>query len=179
VEKKPKVEPKKVERKPDTIVESKKKEVLPDPEPPKTESAAKPEPGGQVGGVQGGVQGGVVGGVVGGQLGGTPGGQLGGKVGGNGVIPFGEGMTRPSPFPADAIQYSREAREAKVAGVVIAKCTIQVDGSYTNCRLIKGLPFMDSVILAAFAKHKGTPAMYQGHPVAVDYTLTLRLKMPD
>ena len=177
-----KTETKKIEHKPDTIVESKKKEVLPDPDPPKNDAPAKPDPAGVVGGVEGGVAGGVVGGVVGGTVGGTLGGQLGGKLGGtgaNGVVAFGEGMTRPAQPDASNFQYTAQAREAKVAGTLIVKCTIQPDGAYQNCRVIKGLPFMDKVIVDRLNSYKGSPVLFQGHPVAVDYTFTFRLKMPD
>ena len=62
---------------------------------------------------------------------------------------------------------------------MIVKCTIMLDGSVSNCRVIKGVPLMDGPVLAALAKHKGTPVMFQGHPVSVEYTYTIRLKMPD
>ncbi len=120
--------------------------------------------------------------MVGGVVGGTPGGAVGGVVGGtgtSGVVPFGAGMTRPSPIGGDEIQYTREAREAHISGVMSVKCVIAADGSLTNCRVIKVVPMMDSAVLAALARHHGTPVMFQGHPVAVDYTFTIKLKMPD
>ena len=169
---------KKIIPKKDVIVEPKKDQPK---EEPKEETKAEPESngqaGGQVGGVVGGVAGGVVGGVVGGTVGGTVGGVLGGS--GSGVVPFGEGMTRPSLPSADEIQYTREAREARISGVIIVKCTVTVDGSITNCRIIKGLPMMDQAVLAALARHRGTPVTFQGRPVPVEYTYTIRLKMPD
>ena len=88
-------------------------------------------------------------------------------------------MSRPSPIQPDEIQYTREAREARVAGVMIVKCVISVDGSLTNCRVIKGVPMMDQAVLGALARHRGTPVTFQGRPVSVDYTFTIRLKMPD
>lgn len=175
---KPKVE-KKIIPKKDVIIE--KPKDLPKEEPKEEPKPETPEPGGVAGGVVGGVQGGTVGGTVGGVIGGTVGGQLGGTLGGtgNGVVPFGEGMTRPSPLGGDEIQYTREAREAHISGVMIVKCTIQTDGSVTNCRVIKGVPMMDAAVLAALARHHGSPVTFQGHPVAVDYTYTIKLKMPD
>jgi len=93
-----------------------------------------------------------------------------------GVVPFGEGMTRPSAISGDEIQYTREAREAKASGVVIARCTIATDGSTHGCRIIKGVPLMDRAVLDALSRHRGTPAMQHGSPVAVEYTYTIRLK---
>src|SRR6202050_2465691 len=100
-QKKPKTEHKKIEKKPDTVVQTTKQvEKPPDPTP-------DPSPEGQVGGVVGGVAGGVVGGVVGG----TVGGQLGGVVGGtgNGAIPFGAGVQEPAVLSPPDVRYSREA----------------------------------------------------------------------
>jgi len=161
------------------IVEPKKDQ--PKEEPKEEPRSAEPESNGQAGGQVGGVAGGVAGGQVGGVVGGTVGGQVGGVLGGtgSGVVPFGEGMSRPSPIAGDEIQYTREAREARISGVMIVKCVIAVDGSLTNCRVIKGVPMMDQAVLAALARHRGTPVTFQGRPVSVDYTFTIRLKMPD
>ena len=38
---------------------------------------------------------------------------------------------------------------------------------------------MDAPVLAAFSSHRGTPVMYQGRPVSVEHTYTIRLKSPD
>jgi protein TonB len=173
-------------KKPDTLVESKQKE---EEKPKETEKPAEPEkatdgpgePGGQPGGVPGGVDGGVVGGQLGGQLGGVLGGQLGGTgtVPTNITLPFGEGMTPPSLVAGQAQPtYSREALEAKVEGKVIARCTITVTGTLTDCRIIKGLPHLDQVVLTALAGQKYSPVMYQGHAQSVFYTLTFRFKLP-
>jgi protein TonB len=126
-----------------------------------------------------------VNGVPGGVLGGVPGGVVGGTGTGtvappptNITIPFGEGMTPPSMVGGAAPQYTREALEAKVEGKVIARCTITITGTLTDCKIIKGLPFMDQAVLAALAGQKYTPVMYQGHPQSVFYTLTFRFKLP-
>jgi protein TonB len=180
----PKVEHKKITPpKKDVIVEPKKEEPKPEP----THEVETPEPApsdtsGQQGGEPGGVPGGQVGGVVGGQIGGVPGGQVGGVVGGTGtttVIPFGAGMARPTRIGGDDIRYTREAREAHVSGVMIVKCVITVEGTLTNCRVIKGVPLMEQTALAAIRTWRYTPVQFQGHAQSVDYTFTIHLKMPD
>lgn len=93
-----------------------------------------------------------------------------------GIVPFGAGMTRPSPVSAAEIKYTREAREANVEGTMIVRCVITTAGTTQNCRVIKSLPFMDGPVLAAFAAHKGTPVMQNGQPINADYTFTIRLK---
>jgi periplasmic protein TonB len=115
--------------------------------------------------------------VVGGTVGGTLGGTLGGT--GSGVVPFGEGMTRPSPISPEEFRYTREAMEAKVSGLMIVKCTVTTEGTLQDCKIIKGVPLMDQAVLAALAKHRGTPITFQGKPVSVSYTFNIRLKMPE
>lgn len=95
------------------------------------------------------------------------------------VLPFGEGMTRPECDRSLApIEYTREALEAKVEGLLIVRCTIRVDGSVQNCQPIKGVPFMTDVALAQLAKWKCAPATFQGRPVNIDYFFNIRLVMP-
>ena len=60
----------------------------------------------------------------------------------------------------------------------LARCTITVTGSLTDCRIIKGLPFLDQAVLSTLAGQKYTPVMYQGHAQSVFYTLKFRFKLP-
>jgi periplasmic protein TonB len=144
---------------------------IPKEKPPEAEPDKKDEEDAVEGGVEGGVKGGVVGGVVGGTLGGT----------GTGIIAFGEGMTRPvlisAPGGTQYPQYSREAREAGVEGVMIVKCVITVEGSATNCQIIKPVPLMDGQVLTWLAGAKYAPSTFQGHPQAVQYVFTYRFKL--
>jgi TonB family protein len=94
------------------------------------------------------------------------------------VMPFGEGMSRPVPIAGPSPVYTREAREAKVGGTVIAKCVITQSGSLSGCRIIKGVPHMDGAVLEALARAKYQPVMYQGNAVAVDYVFSLKLVPP-
>jgi protein TonB len=167
--KKPKTEPKKVQKKPDTIVETKKVEK--EPEKPPTPD---PQPEGQVGGVVGGVAGGVVGGTVGGVVGG----KIGGVVGGTGtdVIPFGAGMVKPTMLEKPDIRFSREAAAAHISGVALLKCVIEIDGRVDNCKIMKGLPYMEPQILEGVKSIRYTPVMYNGHPQRVEMTIPLRIQ---
>jgi len=95
------------------------------------------------------------------------------------ILPFGEGMTRPSAISPDEIQFTREAREAKVSGTMIVRCLITTEGALQNCRIMKSVPMMDQAVLSSLAQHRGAPVMYQGQPVSVEYTYTIRLTTPD
>jgi len=130
------------------------------------------------GGVKGGVEGGVVGGTVGGTVGGVLGGQVGAKPGGSSVLPFGAGMTRPSLITKRDPVYPREAAVAKVGGLMLVKCVITIDGSLRDCRVVKGLPYMDQPVLAALSSWKYTPIQYQGRAVSVEYVIPVRLVPP-
>lgn len=187
---KPKVEqPKKPVpvKKPDTFVEPKHKDEPEKPKEPEkpadTAPAQEGVPNGHPEGVPGGdPDHGVPGGQPGGVPGGTPGGTGTATVAPpptNITLPFGEGMTPPSLVGGAAQpQYPREALEAKVEGKVIARCTITVAGTLTDCKIIKGLPFLDQAVLATLAGQRYSPVMYQGHPQSVFYTLTFRFKLP-
>jgi protein TonB len=94
------------------------------------------------------------------------------------VLPFGDGMTRPSQVGQIDIQYTREARDAEVQGMVITECTITTSGSLQNCKVLKGLPLMDQQVLAALSRTKYTPVIYQGKPTAVRYKIPIRLVLP-
>lgn len=186
---KPKTEKKiekKVEVKPDVIVQPKEipqekpKEAEPQPEPEKASADPAGVPGGQEGGVAGGVVGGQVGGVIGGTIGGVVGGTLGG--GGEEVLPFGEGMTKPVPEASSVrdnpIEYTREAREAKIEGTMLLKCVILADGSVRDCKIIKPLPHMAEAVMAAVPKWKFSPVTFQGKPVNCNVTIPIKLSLP-
>ena len=166
-----KVEPKKIIKKPDTVVETKKTEKVPEKAP---DPSPSPDPAGQVGGVPGGVAGGVVGGVVGGTLGGV----VGGTGNGNEVLPFGAGMVKPSVVHPPEITFSKEARAMRVGGLALVECVINLDGSVSDCRVTKSLPYMDGQLLQAARSMRYTPVMYQGHPQRVKMVFPIRVPTP-
>jgi protein TonB len=164
----PQVEKKILPRKRDTVVQPK----VETNEPPKpTEEPSPTEPG-----VEGGVPGGVPGGVVGGVPGGVVGGVLGGNR--NAVLPFGVGMTRPQQLSTGQPQYTREAIAARVEGKVIVRCTITLAGDAQDCKVIKGVPILEKIVLDWLRSNRYAPATYQGRPVAVQYVLTFNFKLP-
>jgi protein TonB len=86
-------------------------------------------------------------------------------------------MERPSVVSPIAPVYPREAREAKVEGTMIVRCVIRTTGALENCRIIKSLPFMDAPVLAALAKARYTPVMFQGRAVDCEYTIPFKMKL--
>lgn len=173
---KPKTEKKKP-KKPDQIVQPKE---VPKEAPPEVEPTEEPQEEATEEEVEGGVEGGVAGGVVGGVIGGVIGGVVGGQLGGTGtdVLPFGAGMTRPEKISGPQPEYTREALEARVAGTMIVKCIVTVEGRVERCRIIKPLPHMERAVLDALTSSRYKPVTFQGRPVQVDYTFTLNFKLP-
>jgi protein TonB len=163
-----KPEPKKVIKKPDTVVQTKAK--IEKTEDTKPDPAHSPEPGGVAGGVPGGVPGGVVGGV--------PGGVVGGTGSGTEVIPFGAGMEKPKLMTTPSLTYSKEAMAMKVGGLALAKCIINLDGTLTDCKITKSLPYMDQQILEMLRSYKYTPVTFQGHPQRVEMIIPVRVPAP-
>jgi protein TonB len=150
---------------------------IPQEKPPEKEPEPEPEPTEQdVESDEGGVEGGVVGGVVGGVLGGVLGGQVGST--GTDVLPFGAGMTRPEKLSGPIPQYTREALEAHVQGLMIVKCVVTTEGRVEKCRIIKPLPHMEQAVLDALYATRYKPVTFQGRPVQVDYTFNIKLSLP-
>jgi protein TonB len=95
-----------------------------------------------------------------------------------GVLPFGEGMSRPVLQSKIDPTYTREAADAKVGGLALIKCVLTTQGTVRECRIVKGLPLMNDAILGAVSRWRYSPVMYQGAAVSVDYLITLHLSPP-
>jgi protein TonB len=94
------------------------------------------------------------------------------------VKPFGEGMKPPKLISGAPIQYTREALEARIKGMLVAKCVITREGAVETCKLIKGLPHMDVAVLSALETRRYTPVTWQGKPISVSYIFNIRLELP-
>ncbi len=105
---------------------------------------------------------------------GSPDGLPGGG-GGEEIAAFTQGMTRPQLLAGPAIAYPREAIEAHVEGTMLARCVITTAGTLEDCRIIKGLAYMDQPVLAALARYRFSPVTYEGRPVAVQYVIPIRV----
>ncbi|MBN9684109.1 MULTISPECIES: energy transducer TonB [unclassified Corallococcus] len=97
---------------------------------------------------------------------------------GTDVLPFQGGMTPPKMLSGAQFSYTDEARRAGVEGMIIAKCVITTEGRVRDCRIIRGLPFMDDAVLDALSSRQYQPLMFQGRPVNVSYTFNIKLKLP-
>ncbi|HEX3557135.1 MAG TPA: energy transducer TonB [Thermoanaerobaculia bacterium] len=84
------------------------------------------------------------------------------------------GMTKPEIVHQVQPRYSEIARRAGVQGTVIVEAVIDEQGRVTNERLIRGLPMgLDRAALEAIQEWRFKPALLDGRPVKVYFTLTV------
>jgi protein TonB len=130
----------------------------------------EPEPEEDVGeGVEGGVIGGVVGGVSGAP---PPAPQPAGPV------KFNNAMTPPVLVSAPPLEYSQQALERDIEGIMLVECVVTIEGVVQQCRVLKSLPFMDRQVVSNLERRRYKPATLGGKPLDVQYTFTVRLKLP-
>jgi periplasmic protein TonB len=152
---------------------------------PIDETATDPNVVGEEGGVPGGVEGGVTGGVEGGVPGGVIGGVPGGVIGGT---PSGMGDEVPMRITAEVRQpklvnkveppYPEVARRARIEGVVILEAVITKTGTVEEVKVIRALhPVLDQAALNAVKKWKYEPAVLNGRPVKVYFTVTVTFRL--
>jgi periplasmic protein TonB len=71
-------------------------------------------------------------------------------------------LTHPEPA------YTKDARDNKIAGVVILKAVFSKTGEVTNIRVVSGLPYgLTNQAIEAARKIKFTPATKDGKPVSM------------
>ena len=96
----------------------------------------------------------------------------------NVVVPFDlTRMERPKRLSGQLPNYGRKARRACAQGTVIAKCVIGKTGGLTSCRIIRSLPPLDEAVLDALATWQMTPVLFQGSPVACEYTIPFKFQL--
>jgi periplasmic protein TonB len=92
----------------------------------------------------------------------------------NTPLKFSFGMTRPEIVHQVQPRYSEKARQTGTQGAVIVEAIIDEQGRVTNVRLIRGLPMgLDQAAMDAIQQWRFKPALLDGRPVKVYYTLTV------
>jgi hypothetical protein len=84
-------------------------------------------------------------------------------------------MNKPALLAKAPIVYTKEADAHQVTGVALVKCVIELDGSLGDCRIKRGLPYMNEQILASLEHWSYTPVVWCGHPVRVEIVIPIRL----
>jgi hypothetical protein len=94
------------------------------------------------------------------------------------TLPFGVGLTRPEKISGPVIQYTKEAIESGVQGLMILRCIMTREGLVRNCRTIKGLPFMEAAVIEALSQSRYKPVTFKGTPIDVNYIFNIKLTLP-
>ncbi len=101
----------------------------------------------------------------------------GGGVGG-GVFRVGGGVSAPRAIYAPDPEYSEEARKAKYQGTVVLWTVIGPDGRTHEIRVSRSLGMgLDQKAVEAVRKWRFTPAMKDGHPVAVQVNIEVNFRL--
>ncbi len=94
------------------------------------------------------------------------------RVGGN--------VSRPEKISGEPPVYNDAARKSRLQGVVIVEAIIDENGDVTNARILKGLPMgLAESAVQAVSGWKFKPAMLEGRPVPVYYTVTINFQVDD
>ncbi len=94
-----------------------------------------------------------------------------------GIRVMGPGMSPPRLVdPGEQIQYTRQASEARVKGVMQVQCILTIEGRVTNCTAIAPVPFMEAAVLKSLMSRRYTPVRFEGRPVPVKYNFAITLK---
>jgi TonB family protein len=118
-------------------------------------------------------QGGGLGGGHG--LGGGPG--SGGGYGG-GIMSVGGGVSAPVVLRSVDPEFTEQARQANFQGSVTLALIIDASGNPQNVRVTRHLGMgLDEKAVAAVQQYKFKPAMYQGHPVAVQIVVDVDFRL--
>jgi TonB family protein len=95
-----------------------------------------------------------------------------------GPIRMGGDVTRPEKVSGPGAEYTRDARRARIQGVVILEVIIDENGNVTNVKVLKPLPMgLDHQAVEAVERWKFRPATLHGRPVAVYYNLTVNFRL--
>lgn len=107
------------------------------------------------------------GGGIGSGSGGGVGAGSGGGYGG-GIMSVGGGVSAPQLLHSVQPEFTDEARQAKLEGVVSIQLIVDAYGNPENIQIIRHLGMgLDRKAIEAVRQYKFKPAMYQGHPVPV------------
>jgi TonB family protein len=146
--------------------------------------------GGPPSGVKGGVPGGVAGGVPGSVAGGVPGGVAGGVAGGETDAPkwatlangdralrIGGQVKAPEKIVDVKPVYPKDAKDARVQGVVIIETAIGPDGKVKETKILRSVPMLDEAALEAVRQWEFVPTLLNGVAQTVIMTVTVNFTL--
>ncbi len=96
-----------------------------------------------------------------------------------GPIPLQKDTSHPRLLESVIPTYPKDAKDARIQGIVIVQGTIQTDGTVTGLKIMKSdSPLLEKAALDAVGKNRYQPARdSEGNPIAIEYTTTLNFRL--
>jgi len=94
-----------------------------------------------------------------------------------GAMRLGSKLPMPKVVKKVNPDYTEEAKAAKIEGDVVVQVRIETDGKIRNARVIKSVPKLDAVALAAVKQWEFVPPLLNGKPVPVLADITVRFTL--
>jgi TonB family protein len=86
--------------------------------------------------------------------------------------------TQPVPISQVNAQYTDQAREARVQGVITLRAVVRKDGTVDSIQVIQGLGYgLDDAAIAALKQWRFRPAMLNEQPVDVTMSFTMSFNL--
>jgi TonB family protein len=93
---------------------------------------------------------------------------------GGGLMNVGGGVSAPAVVHSVEPEFSEQARAASLQGTVALQLIVDAEGNPQNIRITRHLGMgLDEKAVEAVRQYKFRPAMYQGHPVAVQIVVDI------
>lgn len=86
-------------------------------------------------------------------------------------------IEEPKKIRNVAPQYPDAAKQARVQGVITLECTIGVDGTVIDIRVLRGIPLLDAAAIDAVRQWVYEPTLYNGMRVPVIMTVTVNFRL--
>ncbi|HVN92104.1 MAG TPA: TonB family protein [Terracidiphilus sp.] len=97
---------------------------------------------------------------------------------GGGIMSVGGGVSAPEVIHSVQPQFTAEARSQNHQGVVAVQLIVDSQGSPQDVRVVRSLGMgLDEEAIAAVKQYRFKPAMYEGHPVAVQMVIDVDFRL--
>ena len=97
---------------------------------------------------------------------------------GGGLMSVGGGVSAPSVIYSVRPEFSEQARQSSFQGTVVLQLIVDANGNPQNIRITRHLGMgLDEKAVEAAQQYKFRPAMYQGHPVAVQIVVDVEFHL--
>lgn len=97
---------------------------------------------------------------------------------GGGLMSVGGGVSAPVVLHAVEPDFTEQARTSNLQGTVVLRIIVDANGNPQNIRVERTLGMgLDEKAVEAVRQYKFTPAMFQGHPVAVQMNVNVEFHL--